>query len=206
MKKEVRIDGTEFTLRRREWTIYGANDPADMAAFSERMHQSVEWSKDPWDAHRRCVEWATRELAAELSDKPEGYRFKARVETGWYLDRLVMLGRCVEYQIERAEPSWIAHEAALFGETWAELQLKLAREELYLIGKKAVEDRAAGGAATRKQDSSGRPISDAARVAVYRRYRDMGLNRTDATDQAAKELGLSVASIRKARKGADASD
>lgn len=165
----------------------------------EVFQQMNDWAEDPWASHRDCVEAAREALALEVSRKPAKYRFKPREETGWYLERLVMLGRLVQGHIDNGEPSWAAHEAALFGDTFSERQMKLAREELFLLGKKTLGERVAGGAATRRG-------SDAERLACYRRSRSEGLNKSDATDQAAQQLGVSPATIRNARKGAGASD
>lgn len=87
-----------------------------------------------------------------------------------------------------------------------ERRIKREREPMWQRGVDDKRSRVDGGAATRKRDSRGQPISDECRLASYRRFRAMGLNKTDATDQAAKELGLSPASIRAARKEAGTSD
>lgn len=194
MRRAQKIEGTAFTRRK------STHDVAETAEeFLEVFRQMNDWAEDPWASHRGDVEAARVALAAEVKRNPPKHKFKAREEAGWYLQRLVMLGALVQNHIDQGEPSWAAHEAALFGETFCELQMKLAREELFLLGKRTLDERVAGGAATRKG-------SDAARLACYRRFRSEGLNKSDATDQAARQLGVSPATIRNARKRAGASD
>jgi hypothetical protein len=93
----------------------------------------------------------------------------------------------------------VAQYAYYLGAKRARLLIKSEHETMWARGVDEKMSRARGGAATRKG-------SEAERLACYRRYRDQGLSKTYATDQAAKELGISPASVRAARKGAGASD
>jgi hypothetical protein len=119
-----------------------------------------------------------------------------------------MLGDVV--WLKRARERGDHERAALFAgylkAKEVERRMKREREPMWQKGVDHVDARSRGGAETRKRDAQDRPISDAARVECYRRFRSMGLNKSDATDQAAQELGLSPASIRNARKAAGASD
>lgn len=145
MRKVEKIVGTAFN--RRKTTQNVAETPEEM----KRVFRQIEdWAQDPWAPHRREVEAARAALALEIAAKPEGYRFKEREDTGWYLDRLVMLGHVVQHHIDKGEPSFAAHRAALFGETFCELQMKLAREREWNTGKK-IHD---AGAASRRRGTA----------------------------------------------------
>ena len=198
MRRVQKIEGTAFTKRKSTHDV--AETPEE---FWEVFQQMNNWAEDPWASHRDYVEAAREALALEVARKPAKYRFKPREETGWYLGRLVMLGRLVQNHIDRGQPSWAAHEAALFGETFSELQMKLAREELFLLGKRTLDERAAGGAATRKG-------SDEGRVDKVRHHLAKGDKLTEAYVNAARDLRCGVSTVRgawaKRAKGADATD
>lgn len=130
MRKIEKIVGTAFT--RRKTTQAVAQTPDEIEAV---FRQLAECGDDPWGSHRREVEAARTALALEIAKKPKGYRFKEREDLGWYLERLIVLNRLVQHHIDEDSPSWAAHEAALFGETFCELQLKLAREPMFNSGK-----------------------------------------------------------------------
>jgi hypothetical protein len=195
MRQREKIEGTAFTRRKTLETVAETNEEI-LHAFNGL----AAWSKDPWSSHRRHAEAAMKALEEEREIKPEAHRFEPRVETGWYLERLVMLAKLVQHHIDRGAPAWAAHEAALFGETWSELQLKLAREELYC---KALE--------VRYRQATARPKPSAAlRVARWQHYRSLGHGKTDADYLAAKDLGDGQSTVRAARtaweKGAAGSD
>jgi len=198
MRKVEKIVGTAFN--RRKTTQNVAETPEEM---KRAFRQIDDWAQDPWAAHRREVEAARAALALEIAAKPEGYRFKEREDTGWYLNQLVMLGHIVQHHIDKGEPSFAAHSAALFGETFCELQMKLAREELFLFGLQTKGERAAGGAATRKG-------SDEERVNRVQHYLDKKDKLTEAYRNAARDLDCGVSTVRgswaKLTKGATASD
>ena len=184
MRRQEKVEGTAFTKRRTVQDV--AESDEEILDVFQRL---AKWSKDPWSSHRSKVEAAQRALEVELIGKGKGHRFEARVETGWYLERLVMLGKLVQHHIDRGAPAWAAHEAALFGETWSELQLKLAREELYC---KALE--------VRSRQATARPKPSAAhRVERWKHYRSLGLGKTDADYLAAKDLGDGQSTVRAAR-------
>ena len=198
MRKVKKIVGTAFT--RRNTTQAVAETPDEIEAVFREL---VECGDDPWASHRREVEAARTALALEIAKKPKGYRFKEREDTGWYLERLIVLDRLVQHHIDEGSPSWAAHEAALFGETFAELQLKLAREKLFTYGRDTREERSRGGAATRLG-------SDAERVKRIRHYLAEGDKLTEAYANAASDLGCGVSTVRgawaKRTKGAVATD
>lgn len=100
---------------------------------------------------------------------------------------------------DKGEHDRVAQMAFYLGVKRAELRIKTEHEAMWQRGVDDKQVRVRGGEETRKG-------SDAERLTCYRRYRDQGLNKSDATDQAAQELGVSPATIRNARKGVAASD
>lgn len=200
MRKVEKIVGTAFT--RRKTTHEVAEAPEEIDAALKRWSES-EFFDDPWAGHRRTVEVAREALAVEVAKHPAGYRFKEREDTGWYLKRLIVQGTAVQVHIDQGAAAWAAHEAALFGETFAELQLKLAREKLFAFGRDTREERSRGGAATRLG-------SDAERVKRIRHYLAEGDKLTEAYANAASDLGCGVSTVRgawaKRTKGAGATD
>lgn len=152
MRRVDKIVGTPFT--RRKTTRVVAETPDEIKGALRQWAES-EFFDDPWVGQRRQVEAARAALALEIAAKPEGYHFKEREDAGWYLERLIMLGRLVQHHIDKGSPAWAAHEAALFGETYCELQMKLAREREWITGKK-IHD---GGAASRCGEQADRVAS-----------------------------------------------
>lgn len=144
MRRVEKIVGTAFT--RRKTTHEVAETPEEIKAV---FRQLDDCGDDPWANHRREVESARAALALEIAKKPKGYRFKERDEVGWYLERLIIQGTLVQHHIDQGAASWAAHEAALFGETFCELQLKLAREPMFNSGKGTVEGAKKGAEARR---------------------------------------------------------
>ena len=142
MRKVEKNVGTPFTRRRTTRIV--AETPDEIKGALMQWAES-EFFDDPWVSHRREVEAARVALALEIAAKPEGYHFKEREDVGWYLERLISLGHLVQHHIDEGSPAWAAHEAALFGETYCELQMKLVREREWTTGKK-IHD---GGAASR---------------------------------------------------------
>lgn len=140
MRKVDKIVGTEFT--RRKTTHNVAETPDE---FREVVRQMREWMEDPWADRRLDVEAARVALELEIAAKPEGYCFKEREDTGWYMGRLITLGALVQHHIDAGATSWAAHHAVLFGEMFCELQMKLKREREWITGKK-IHD---GGTASR---------------------------------------------------------
>jgi hypothetical protein len=169
----------------------------------EILREVGRFSADPWAPHRLVVEDAREALKQEVEGKPTGYRFKPREDLGWYYCRLIRQGELVQHCIAQGATSWAAHEAALFGETYCELQMKLVREELFLFGRRTRAERADGGAKSRKG-------SDDVRAARVRDYLAKGDKLTEAYRNAARDLGCGVSTIRgawaKLGKNADASD
>lgn len=149
MRKVEKIVGSPFTMRK---TTRVVADTPDEIRSALRQWAESEFFDDPWVDHRRQVEAARAALALEIAAKPEGYHFKEREDVGWYLERLIRLGCLVQHHIDEGSPAWAAHEAALFGETYCELQMKLAREREWTTGKK-IHD---GGAASRCGDQADR--------------------------------------------------
>jgi hypothetical protein len=98
------------------------------------------------------IEWVERALEIELTGKsPEEVRnFKPREDVGWYLRQLKMFADMADRHVRDGNASWAAHAAVHFGGLYSELQLKLAREELFLIGKRQKEHSEEGIAAWRK--------------------------------------------------------
>lgn len=200
MRKVEKIVGTAFTRRK---TTHDVAETPDEIAGALRQWADSEFFDDPWAGHRREVEAACAALALEIAAKPEGYQFKEREDTGWYLQRLITQGRLVQHHIEKGAAAWAAHEAALFGETFSELQLKLSREKLFILGKDTREERSRGGAATRQG-------SDEGRVHRVRHYLAEGDKLSEAYGNAARDLGCGVSTVRGAwarlKKGANATD
>jgi len=147
MRRVEKIVGTAFT--RRKTTHEVAETPEEIEAV---FRQLDDCGDDPWANHRREVESARAALALEIAKKPKGYRFKERNELGWYLERLIIQGTLVQHHIDQGAASWAAHQAALFGETFCELQIKLARERIWMTGRK-IHD---GGDAARRGNQSER--------------------------------------------------
>lgn len=147
MRKVEKIVGTPFT--RRKTTRIVAETPDEIKCALRQWAES-EFFDDPWAGHRLKVEAARAQLALEIAAAPEGYSFKERQDVGWYLKRLIILGDRVQHHIDVGSPEWAAHEAALYGETFCELQMKLAREREWTTGKKVHE----GGAASRRGEQA----------------------------------------------------
>ena len=150
MKKEIRTEGTAFTRRRRAWVTYDVRDEADEGPFVDRMERLTAWSKDPWAAQQPLRDWVERELAALRAQMGTDRHFVSRVDTGWYLEELQLAARIADENIAKGNARWAAYAGAKFGELWSELQLKLAREELYLAGKKQRDNSAEGISRWRK--------------------------------------------------------
>ncbi len=100
---------------------------------------------------------------------------------------------------DKGDHDRVALMAFYLGVKRAELRIKTEHEAMWQRGVDDKQARVSGGEARRKG-------SDASRLACYRRYRAQGLNKSDATDQAAQEMDVSPATIRNARKGVAASD
>lgn len=143
MREVDKIVGTPFTRRK---TTHNVTD--SVAEMKDAFRQIAKWADEPWQDHRREVENARAALALEIAANPEGYCFKEREDTGWYLERLIMLGGLVQHHIDEGSPAWAAHEAALFGETFCELQMKRTREREWISGKGS-RDGSLDGAAKR---------------------------------------------------------
>ena len=147
MRRVEKIEGSAFTRRKTTHDI--AETPSEMKAVFQEMRGR---GTDPWADQRREVENARAALLIEEASKPEGYRFKVREDTGWYLQRLIKLGGQVQHYIDRGDASSAAHDAALFGETFNELQMKLCREREWITGRK-IHD---GGDAARRGEQASR--------------------------------------------------
>jgi hypothetical protein len=198
MRKVERIEGTDFTKRKSTHVV------AETAEEIRTVLREIgEFSEDPWAPHRLLVEDARAALEREVAGQPSGYRFKPREDLGWYLRRLIRQGRLVQHHIDQGAASLAAHEAALFGEAYSELQMKLAREELFLFGQRTRAERSIGGTNSRKG-------SDQGRVARVRHYVAKGDKLTEAYRNAAHDLGCGVSTVRgawaKLKKDADATD
>lgn len=131
MRRFDRFEGTAFT--RRKSTHEVATEREDIIGM---LRQMSDWGADPWAPHRCKAEAAYKALQLEISRKPDDYKFKRREDEGWYFETLVALGRRVQDQIDQGDAAMAAHHAALFGETWSELELKLAREREWTTGRK----------------------------------------------------------------------
>ncbi|KAK3672341.1 hypothetical protein LTR37_021579, partial [Vermiconidia calcicola] len=195
---EVERIGTDFTKRKSTHVV------AETAEEIRTVLRAIgEFSEDPWAPHRLLVEDARAALDREVAGQPSGYRFKPREDLGWYLRRLIRQGRLVQHHIDQGAASLAAHEAALFGEAYSELQMKLAREELFLFGQRTRAERSIGGTNSRKG-------SDQGRVARVRHYVAKGDKLTEAYRNAAHDLGCGVSTVRgawaKLKKDADATD
>lgn len=143
MRKVDKIVGTAFT--RRKTTQIVAETPDEIREVFRHWSES-DFFDDPWAGHRRTAEAAREALAIEVSKQPVGYQFKEREDVGWYLQRLIVLGKLVQHHIDEGAPAWAAHEAVLFGETFCELQMKRTREAEWITGK-TIHD---AGASSRK--------------------------------------------------------
>jgi hypothetical protein len=143
MRKVEKIVGTAFT--RRKTTQQVAETPEEIQLVLQQWAES-DFFDDPWAGHRNTVEGAREALAIEVTKQPVGYQFKEREDLGWYLQRLIVLGKLVQHHIDQGSPAWAAHEAVLFGETFCELQMKRTREAEWITGK-TIHD---AGASSRK--------------------------------------------------------
>lgn len=144
---------------------------------------------DGWPSGRIAnVIWPIAEAKGYKQDDPVG--FAARM-----LGDIVLSRRA----LEEGKAKSAALSAFYLGAKWSSRRMKIEHEPTWEFGNKTRRERQDGGAATRKG-------SDAERVKVYREFREMGLNKTDSTDLAAKKLRVSPATIRNARKEAGASD
>lgn len=182
MRKVEKIVGTAFT--RRKTTHEVAETPDEIEGVF-RQWAEAECHDDPWADNRRVVEAARVALARERAEKPKAYQFKEREDAGWYLVQLIAQGILVQTHIDEGSPARAARAAALFGETFCELQLKLAREPMFNSGKGTVEGAKKG--------------AEARRAAVERRNERIRANyaerltrqsRTLALQRTAKDCGL----------------
>lgn len=126
MKKEIRIEGNAFSKRRR--IIQRTESPDEM---SDGMREISRFTKDPWEAQRPLIEWATAALAQEQAEHAPDHQFKPHEDAGWYLSEIITFAKIVDFNIAKGDSRWSAFAGARFGELWSEFQLQMARGELY---------------------------------------------------------------------------
>lgn len=151
MRREERVIGTPFTKRRTVREV--AETPEEM---NEAMDGLMDWSQDPWSPKAEQIEWAEAQLKKEKSGKPKGHKFRPREDAGWYFEEICIFGKIADLNIAKGDAKWVAHAAYHIGALVAELNLKVAREELFLAGLKQRENTAAGVEAWRKGDQADR--------------------------------------------------
>jgi hypothetical protein len=188
-------------ITQRPWQDELIETDAQVRRMNEEIDATFQWR----EYTAPVVEWLTQVRQEEI-DAHGMWHWRAYEHKAWYAHMALIEHKNATKCVEKGDASAAACAAMRFGSLLTEMRIKFRHESDALFGAETKEQRKAGGAATRKRDADDKPISDEARVACYLRYRAMGLNKTDATSQAAEELRLSPASIRNARKGATASD
>lgn len=186
-----------------EGTRVGTPFTARKIRDEETTFDDVGWSA-PWTLQGDFRAWVNKQLVVELNGCPNGHHFKPHEDTGWYLWNLARLGDMIDRNIAAGDCNYTAHAALQFGALWRELELKLAREELFLFGLRSREHRRSGGVESHK----GPP--NAVRWATWQKHYAACGKLTQADWLAARELGLSEATMRGLRlrmtKDAAASD
>lgn len=139
MVDDTYVEGSGITKRLRKRAVKVDPDTQEgsdrLASFLKRAGPS-----DPWERfHRPDMKAVAEAFADERAKRGEHYKFKPREDIGWYLQRLLTLDRAVQHHILKGNASWAAHEAALFGEAYSELQMKLTWEKDAIAGRKSYE-------------------------------------------------------------------
>ncbi len=196
--------GSGMTRHTRTQRIFDMTQPLTESEASEfgKGFMAMGASAAPWRWLEHEIGVAERTIraiedGAPGSDDPD--IFKPHAGPGWYSREILARAKWIENAKASGQWELVARFSYEVGQLAVTIRLKNAWDDDVEIGVAADIARKRGGAATRKG-------SDAERLACYRRYRAQGLNKSDATDQAAQELGVSPATIRNARKGAAATD
>lgn len=152
-RREAKVVGDGMTIRQK-WGIKHAQ-ASDRKEWAESIDAH---NADPWAS----IEKYSPHFQAALEDcirtkggdaRPSG--FKERDELGWYYWKLISDAKEVRRHISDDNAGAAAFRAAHWGETFSELQMKLAREKEWITGNKqhkVLEDTRAR--ANRKRQSA----------------------------------------------------
>lgn len=185
---------TAHTRRRRTFDLTKPLSKEEIAEL--RQYFETLQPRDPIEVARRLAE---RTLAAINGGDSSPDDFKPYVGMGWYSSEIVTRCDWLEKAKKRGEASERLVELGYeIGVLITEARLKAAWDADVEAALATEEQRRRGGGHNRK-----RP--EAVYVACYEKFREAGLNITDATDEAARELGVSSGTIRRARAGKGAS-
>jgi hypothetical protein len=197
VKKETHRVGAGITRYEDQRVRYDFRDPAEARQAFQRLKALTSAPFDkafgPW------VRAAERELAEYRAAVGPDHEFRAHDEAGWYCEEMLSRDRYARECAEAGDWQWALFHAAHLGQLLGEARVKFLWEERALLGDRTLEERSRGGGWNRKATAD-------QKIASYRKYRDAGHNKTDATYLAAKELNVAESNIRAARKAAGATD
>lgn len=186
---------TAHTKRRKK---YDFTQPLTKEEATEIRHFFETFRpRDPIEETRKLAE---RTLAAIEAGETDPDDFKPYAGMGWYSQEIIKRCDWLTKAKERGtEPDRIIELGYEIGVLITEARMKAAWDREVEAALTTEEQRKRGGGSNRKHSVD-------AYLQCYRAFRDLGLNKTDATDQAAKKLGVASATIRNARKEAGTSD
>lgn len=196
ISKRVGSGMTAHTDRRTEydWTQpLTKEEAAEVSSFFANVR--------PYDPIGRVRGLAERTLQAIADGLSDPHDFEPRVGMGWYSREIIKHCNWIEKARARGDdPSRFVELGYEIGSLITEALLKKAWDQDVEAAQKAEEAHKRGGENARRKHPDSRYLER------YRHFRAQGLGKSDATDQAAQELGVSKGTIRNARKRADASD
>lgn len=190
--------GSGMTAHTRRRTRYDFAEPLTKLEGAEIR----QWFANikPRDVIEEARGLAERTLAAIDGGNTDVDDFKPYSGMGWYSREIIERYECLLKAKERGDDSdQLTKLGYEIGVLITEARMKAAWDQDVKAALATEEQRKRGGGLNRKH-------SVASYLGCYRAFRAEGLNKTDATDQAAKHLGVSSATIRNARKEAGASD
>lgn len=190
--------GSGMTAHTRRRIRYDFTQPLTKEEGAELR----QWfaSIKPRDVIEQARGLAERTIAAIEGGNTDPDDFKPYAGMGWYSQEIIMRCDWLVKAKERGDDSNRLIELGYeIGVLMTEARMKAAWDQDVQAALTTEEQRKRGGGLNRKH-------SAAAYLDCYRQFRTDGLNKTDATDQAAKKLGVSPTTIRNARKEAGASD
>lgn len=190
--------GSGMTAHTRRRKRYDFTQPVTKEEAAEIRHFFESFRpRDPIQEARGLAERTLAAIEAGDTDKDD---FKPYAGMGWYSREIIKRCNWLVKAKERGDdPGRFTELGYEIGVLITEARMKAAWDEDVQTALTTEEQRKRGGGSNRKHPA-------ATYLDCYRQFRADGLNKTDATDQAAKKLGVSPATIRNARKEAGASD